>query len=329
MALIADPVTLNDVTVLLPAGCGSFCDPQVKPVFATVSTLEAGPVTAHMYINTEGGELEEFDKVPLTLWATGAANAVIGFDQFIVIVSTGETAIKYTDDRGTTQIEIDQTVVTDWAAHAPKHIDAIDMTYIIICGADGYLWKSEDAARTWETIETGIATTDALVRVEIARDNPQVIYSIGATSAIIKSTNGGETWAQTLTNPGTALLALWVKDQNHILVGDDAGGIYESSDGGATWTAQVAPPDWIAAHDIMDICGCSECGVAWMAVKEAAGSAHIVYRNVDGGASGRWYIPTGGDDTTHPVLAVAHSCANRALAVGGNGTTDGCAILLA
>ena len=58
MPLISDPCTITDVTVLLPKGCGSFCDPQVKAVFAMVSTLEAGQ-RANLYINSEGGELEQ------------------------------------------------------------------------------------------------------------------------------------------------------------------------------------------------------------------------------------------------------------------------------
>ena len=328
MPLISDPCTINDIAVLLPKGCGSFCDPQVKAVFAAVSSFEAGQ-TANLYINTEGGELEQWSaRIQLTAWAAAAADGIIGFDDFICIVSRVEQAIIRSDDRGGTQIEIGAAVVSEFNPNGPECIDAIDMTFIVVGGENGYVYKSTDAARTWEVIEAGLATANNITRIEIARDNPQVIYGIAGTE-MVKTTNAGETWDNPLTVPGTTLTALWVKDQNHVLVGDNAGGIYETSDGGAVWTQQVAPPDWIAAHDIMDISGCARCGVAWMAVTELAGSAHIVYRNVDGGADGRWYIPTGGDDTTNPVLCVAHASPNRAVAGGGTGTTAGNVILLA
>jgi len=328
MALMTDAVMLNDVKVLVPSGCGSFCDPQVKPVFAAVSTLLLAN-QARLYINTEAGEHDQWDTVNLTAWATGDAERLIGFDEFVCIVNTTETAIIYSDDRGVTQVEIDQTVVTDWVANAPKCIDAIDMTFIVIGGANGYLWKSTDAARTWETIEAGLATTDDIIRVEIARDNPQVIYAIGDTNAVIKSENGGETWASTVTTPGTASLALWVKDQNHVLIGDNVGGIYETSDGGVTWVAQTAPDDLPAAPYITDIIGCHRTGVAWMTVEHNSGANHVILRNVDGGADGRWYLPANADDLTHEPVAIAASGPNRALAVGGDATPAGMTVLLA
>ena len=328
MPLISDPCTITDVTVLLPKGCGSFCDPQVKAVFAMVSTLEAGQ-RANLYINSEGGELEQWDAhVNLDGWDAGAADGIIGFDQFVCIVSRVEQAIIRSDDRGGTQVEIGAAVVTEFNPNGPECIDAIDMTYIVVGGENGYIYLSTDAARTWEVIDAGLATANNITRIEIARDNPLVVYGIAGTE-MVKTTNGGDTWDNPLTVPGTTLTALWVKDQNHVLVGDNAGGIWETSDGGATWTQQVNPPDWIAAHDISDICGCAKCGVAWMAVTEAAGSAHIIYRNVDGGADGRWYIPTGGDDISHPLYSIAQASANRAVAGGGTGTTAGNVVLLA
>ena len=79
MPLITTAITLRDITVLLPKGCGSFCDPQVKAVFAMVSTLEAGQ-RANLYINSEGGELEQWDaQVQLANWNAAAADGIIGF----------------------------------------------------------------------------------------------------------------------------------------------------------------------------------------------------------------------------------------------------------
>lgn len=323
------PVALVDIDACQPERCPSPCDSQRDCVLAAVTTVDAVASSPYLVTNLNGGELDEWAWTELTEWASNAS-AVECLGKFLVIVSEVETAILYSDDRGVTRVEVDQTQVTDWATHGPRQIDALDQTFIIIIGADGYIWGSWDGARTWETLHEGTASAQDLNRVMIARDNPQVIFVIGAANTVLKSENGGESW-YAIQGPGGLygaqnLTALWVIDEHTVLIGDDAGNIWETVDGGESWTAQVDPPNLPTNATISDIVGCG-CGILWMTVKDEHAQLeqyNVIYRNVDGGANGRWYRPDGivVSGVYHVPFywpsAIACCGANRAIAVGGD-----------
>ena len=213
-------------------------------------------------------------------------------------------------------------VLADFASHAPTQLDAIDQSYIVVCGADGYVWRSVDAARTWETVDAGNATSALLSRIMIARDNPQVAYAIGASNAMIKTENGCDNWFP-ITGPSTGdgLLALWVKSQYDVLVGNDDGELWETEDGGISWDQQIALPGIGATASSFDIVGCG-CGVLWLVNSIAGGSVQLLLRNVNDGASGFWYARNAWETIPDVPLCITCCDANRAI-VGGGTTTTG------
>jgi hypothetical protein len=168
----------------------------------------------------------------------------------------------------------------------------------------------------------------------IARDNPQVIYAIGESSALVKTINGGQNW---FTQPGPGVLAdnlkaLWVKDQFHVLIINDDAEVWETSDGGETWAQQDDLPDLQGDAPVgRDMMGCG-CDGLWAIIGHSGAGAdttyHRIYRNVDGGASGRWYVPTEVQQPTHQPRGIACCDINTAIVVGGY-TTDGNVILVA
>jgi len=290
-----------------------------------------------MLVNLAGGDDDNWG-TPVNLTAFGAqdANAVVCLGSFVVIVSTGDTSIIYSDDLGTTQVNIDQVTYAAWGANPPVAIDAIDQTFIVMVGNNGYAYISTDAARTWSTVLSGEATGSNLTEVMIARDNPMVIYATSnAADVVIKSENGGETWfAVTATGTtGTGPTALWVVNQSTVLIGTDQGEIFETTDGGTIWTEQTLLPGVTTkiTHAINDITGCG-CGVLWMVTTETGGgAASRAWRNVDGGAEGRWYIPADIGTLTAaagPDVAIACCGPNHAIGVGGDATTSA-AIMIA
>jgi len=324
-----------DVDVCQPSRCPDRCDDQEDCMVVAVTEDDAA--ASYLLYNLAGGDDDNWTSVTLTAFGANDADRVVCLGNFFVAISTADTSIIYSDDLGTTQVNIDQATVTDWTTNPPACIDAIDQTFILIGGQNGYVYASYDAARSWSTVSSGEATGSNLHRIMIARDNPQVIYAISnAADVVIKSENGGQTWfAVTATGTGgTGPTALYVKDQSTVLVGTDAGEVFETVDGGATWTEQVDLPGVTtkATNAINDIDGCG-CDVLYMTtIETGVGAATRVYRNVDGGASGRWYVPDNIDTLTAaagPGQAIACCGPNHAVAVGGAAGASEAAILIA
>ncbi len=135
-------------------------------------------------------------------------------------------------------------------------------------GSDGYrsnvsigkgVWKSADAGKTWKHV--GLKEVGNIGGVRVHPSNPDVAFvaAIGdpfrPTNArgIYRTTDGGATWARTLYvsdstgavdvefhpgDPNTLYAAMWRAERKPwtIISGAMEGGIYKSTDGGATWT---------------------------------------------------------------------------------------------
>ena len=318
---VSEAVYITDVDVSRPAGCPT-CDDQSDCVVVAVSSLEAA-ATPYLFVNRSGGDLDQWGTgIALTGWAAGAASCVRALGDFVVIGSNGEAEIIYSDDMGTTQVRVTTNI------SAPNDLDAIDQTFIVGVEDAGLIIGSRDAARTWEVLDNGQATVQNLNKVKICRDDPQTIYACGAANALVKSINGGENWfALTGPSAGDALVSLFIKDKYNLLIGNDDGELWETTDGGITWTQQNALPDTPAAASLVALAGCG-CDVMYAAMQDTSAVLHIVYRNVDGGASGKWYhaYTVKGTTTTYTApsqdpLALACCGPNRAILVGGETTT--------
>jgi len=324
-------ITVLDVDVCQPERCPDFCDEQEECVVVAVTEDDAS--NSYLLVNLYAGDLDRWTAQTLTAFGANDADAVVGIGEFVVAVSTGDTSIIYSDDLGVTQVNIDQATYADWGAHPPTQIDAIDQTFIVMCGEDGYVYGSFDAARSWETLSDGTATDQDLSRIMIARDNPQVIYAIGytASNAVIKSENGGESFFPLTAPAGGVLSSLDVIDQSTVLIGTDAGEVFQSVDSGGTFVEQGDLPGLStkANYEIEDICH-SGCGVLYLVANDDSGNHQQIFRNVDGGASGRWYEPADYEDpgTANRMLAVTCCGPNHALVVGGQaGATDAMLLL--
>lgn len=156
----------------------------------------------------------------------------------------------------------------------------------VLCGAaNGGVWETFDRGATWAP-RTDYAATTAVGALAYDRRNPAVVYCgtgegnwwsfLGA--GILRSTDGGTTWAPHCTNPfvGQGFHALTVNpaDSNHLLAAT-TGGLYVSTNGGTAWTMRRA-------------------GRAWSVVMAPAGGAGAeilaavqtgIVRSVDGGVT--------------------------------------------
>lgn len=328
-SIASKSIQILDVSVCMLDRCPNHCDAQEECV--VVASTEDDSSNSYLLTNRYGGDFAQWQSVTLTAFGAQDANAVACAGYFVVVVSTGDTSIIVSDDLGATQVNIDQTEVSDWTANPPVCVDIYDQTFIVIGGENGYIYASYDAGRTWSTISAGEATTQNIDEIQICPTNAQVIYAAtAAADVIIKSTNGGRTWfAVTATGlGGTGIESLCVIDENRVLVGSDQGELFYTDDGATTWTEQTdLPVTTKATAAIKDIVLCG-CGVLYLIVSDTSESEFLIFRNVDGGADGKWYKIKDLETLADELLAADCCGPNNLIAVGGTAATSSHAVLI-
>lgn len=112
-------------------------------------------------------------------------------------------------------------------------------TNALFLGA-GSVYRSDDGGRTWTTID-GIPKAKEPANVAaIAIDprNPKVMYASGPGVAVVKSADGGKTWARIangLPSDSTEAFAIDAQDSSKLYVWASGAGLYRSRDAGASW----------------------------------------------------------------------------------------------
>lgn len=139
-------------------------------------------------------------------------------------------------------------------------IDPQDTTTIYAATRGGGIYKSTNAAESWDQVNSGLTDVEDPLGIlgkigahAIAIDptNPQIIYSSTTERGVFKSTNGGQRWANThltlrkdklstgmfgSSNSITATtLAIDPKNPTTIYAGLAGTGVYKSSNAGETW----------------------------------------------------------------------------------------------
>jgi photosystem II stability/assembly factor-like uncharacterized protein len=98
----------------------------------------------------------------------------------------------------------------------------------------GWLWRSRDQGATWVPVFKE-APVDEVVPVP---GDPDTVF-LGTWNGVWKSTDGGDTWTQSLgPGPGESrllILSLALGGNPPVLYAGTYGPLYASSDGGATW----------------------------------------------------------------------------------------------
>ena len=87
------------------------------------------------------------------------------------------------------------------------------------------------------TAKWHLTDPDTFVAVAIDALDPKNVYAGIRTGGILKSSDGGDTWAAAdtgLTDPRITTLAVDPRD-SRILYASTAGGVFRSADGASTW----------------------------------------------------------------------------------------------
>jgi photosystem II stability/assembly factor-like uncharacterized protein len=137
------------------------------------------------------------------------------------------------------------------------------------------VYKSEDAGETWKFL--GLRDVGQIGAVEVHPDNPDIVFVAaignvfgpGEERGVYRSFNGGNGWEKVMflsdktgavdleicpDNPDEIYAAFWHCERKPwtIISGADEGGIFKSSDGGATWIhlTEGLPQDLIGKSDL-------------------------------------------------------------------------------
>lgn len=172
------------------------------------------------------------------------------------------------------------------------------------------LWKTTDGGKTWALM--GLKDTRHIARVRVHPSNPDIVY-VGALGhafgpnperGVFKSTDGGKTWAKILfrndstgisdlvmdpNDPNTLYAAFWHAYRTPWMLnsGGPGGGLFKSTDGGATWreiTANRGLPKGVWGKVGIAVSPANSKRV-WAIIENDSGG---VYRSDDAGESWEW-----------------------------------------
>jgi hypothetical protein len=114
-------------------------------------------------------------------------------------------------------------------------ISPADTTVLFVGSPGGGLWKSTNSGATWLPLSDNASSRLSVTAVTIDPVNINVVYL--AASGTFKSTDGGNTWVTMGGIAGTVRKFLVQPGNSNIVFAASTGGIYRSTNAGASWTS--------------------------------------------------------------------------------------------
>lgn len=168
---------------------------------------------------------------------TIAAANVVAFaqdpqDANAVYVGTGDNGLLYSYDGGESwnvTAQINRGRVPSVAVNPSDKC----MVYAAI---DNKLLVTKDCSRTWEITYVDARADKKITSVAADFFNPKVLWVATNAGDVIKSLDGGSSWAtaKTFDNP-VQKLVMSPTDSRRVYAGTKSGGLWRTDDGGATW----------------------------------------------------------------------------------------------
>lgn len=249
-----------------------------------VGTADFGG-TPYVGLSTDGGETWTF--YPVTPWAANEdiSDGICVGDR-IVVVTAQRGALAYSDDNGATWTEVTTGFLPGGDGRA---ICAVDARHIWIAGEAGAIYFTDNPTTRVTVQEDGLLTNQHLNAIKFV--NSQDGYAVGDNNTFLYTENGGDTWLLgTGPSAGVDLTALEVHHENYmrmVIVGTSNGEVWQTFDGGATWTERDLPGT--ATYNIPAIAKCGCAGLEFFLAREVgtylAPSDGELFRSIDGGLS--------------------------------------------
>lgn len=222
--------------------CGD-CGPQddgTKRVYAVTKSSGAGSpgLPAEVVYTVDGGATVSQTNIdnmgatedPLGMDVVGDKLVVLGADAYYWATINSNTGVPGTWTKVSTGFVATKT---------PRDLFVLSPQATFFVGDGGYIYKSTDITTGVSVINAGTTTTNNLLRIH--GDGADTMVAVGAASTVIRSTNGGGSWATTVdSNPvdiSVDIYAVLVLDNRRYWIGTALSGrVAWTINGGETWT---------------------------------------------------------------------------------------------
>jgi photosystem II stability/assembly factor-like uncharacterized protein len=206
-----------------------------------ISVTGTGSTDGGVYRSTDRGERWAQSNGVLSVGGAKNINnvSVVSFtqdpsDPQTIYIATAGNGLLFTTDGGASWSQPKDLSGAGIAAIAvdPKN------KCVVYAVSGGVAVKTADCTRTWNKIYEESRQGVTLTSVAIDHFNPQYIYIATSKGDIMKSADGGTSWATITAKPmNTAVMKLIVDpaDSRIVYAATKSDGIWKTTDGGATW----------------------------------------------------------------------------------------------
>ena len=176
----------------------------------------------------------------------------------------------------------------------------------------GGVWKTENAGQTWFNVSDNYFRTGSVGAIAIAPSDPNIVYvgmgeskirgNFSHGDGVYKSVDGGRTWEhrglEDTRQIGKVIVhpldpdTVWVAAMGHVSGPNETRGVFQSTDGGASWTKVLYVDEYTGACDLSLDPGNPRVMFAamWQVYRhpwtlESGGPGSGLYRSTDGGAN--------------------------------------------
>ncbi|HEY9771473.1 MAG TPA: YCF48-related protein [Coleofasciculaceae cyanobacterium] len=159
------------------------------------------------------------------------------------------------------------------------------------------IYKSQDGGASWNKVNQGLETL-SIDLVAISPDSADVVFAAGTESGLYKTENGGTSWS-TVTPGENKIKAIAFNPNNQIIVGDDRGNLYSSTDRGKNWQPLTTLENSGAIQAVAISPRYKTDRTVWVGTEKAG-----IWQTLDGGVS---FLPVNNGISDRSIMSLAIS----------------------